>query len=251
MEVAIEFDVSLTVALLGVSLYVLGLAFGSVLAVPISETLGRLAVYRLSIPLTAACTLGAGFSQNMASLAICRFFAGFFGSPCLVIGAGSIADLWPHVTRATAISLHLLATFLGLALGPTVGGFTTQHRGWRWTQWAILMALAMCGLAVLAMKETYLKVIEEKKAKAHNNGSAKPSNPSGVAALNTIATVTLIRPVCMLFTEPIVGFLSIHSGFHFAILYGCKYSFYDLKLRTLRIQCLGERNRELKANSEC
>ena len=218
-------------ALLGVSLYVLGLAFGLALAAPISEASGRLAVYRLSILLTAAYTLGAGFSQNMASLAICRFFAGIFGSPCLTIGTGSIAELWPPVTRATAISFYLLAQLLGFALGPTVGGFITQHRGWRWTQWAMLMALAMYGLAALAMKEIYVKVIEQKRAKEQNNGSAKAS--SGVVALNII-----IRPVRMLFTEPIVGFLSVYSGFTFAILYGCKFLFNYLRIGRLQIQCL-------------
>lgn len=80
-EVAEKFGVSSTVSLLGLSLYVLGLAFGPVIAAPISETRGRLAVYRVSIPLAAAFTLGAGFSNNMASLGVCRFFAGFFGSP--------------------------------------------------------------------------------------------------------------------------------------------------------------------------
>ena len=225
MEVAIEFNVSLTVARLGISLYVLGLAFGPILAAPISEASGRLAVYRLSIPLTAAFTLGAGFSQNMASLATFRFFAGFFGSPCLAVGASSIADLWPPVTRAMAISFYVLALFLGPALGPTVGCFTTQHKGWRWTQWAMLMALAMCGLTALAMKETHVKVIQQKRAKAQNNGPAKPWCPFGVVTLSPIITMTLIRPVYILFTEPIVGLLSIYSGFHFAILFGCKCSF--------------------------
>ena len=226
MEVAIEFNVSLTVALLGISLYVLGLAFGPILAASITEASGRLAVYGLSIPLTAAFTLGAGFSPNMASLATCRFLAGCFGSPCLAVGASSIAELWPPVTRAMAISFYVLAPILGAALGPTVGGFTTQHRGWRWTQWAMLMALAMCGLAALAMKEIHVKVIQQKRAKAQNNEPAKPWCPSGVATMNMIIVVTLIRPVHMLFTEPIVGLLSIYSSFHFAILFGCKCSCY-------------------------
>ena len=81
-----KFNVSSTVALLGLSLYVLGLAFGPVLAAPISETRGRQMVYLVSLPIAALFTLGAGFSQTFASLVICRFFAGFFGSPVLAVG---------------------------------------------------------------------------------------------------------------------------------------------------------------------
>lgn len=81
-----RFGVSSTVAILPLSLYVLGLAFGPVLAAPISETLGRRTVYLVSLPLAALFTLGAGFSQDIASLVVCRFFAGFLGSPVLAIG---------------------------------------------------------------------------------------------------------------------------------------------------------------------
>lgn len=84
-----KFNVSSTGALLGLSLYVLGLAFGPILAAPISETKGRRVVYLVSLPLAALFTLGAGFSNNFASLAVTRFFAGFFGSPVLAVGAGS------------------------------------------------------------------------------------------------------------------------------------------------------------------
>lgn len=57
-EVMEKFHVSGTVALLGLSLYVLGLAFGPVLAAPISETQGRRVVYLVS--LTSSCSFHVG-----------------------------------------------------------------------------------------------------------------------------------------------------------------------------------------------
>jgi MFS family permease len=62
-------------------------------------------------------TLGAGFSNNFASLLVCRFFAGFFGSPVLAVGAGTSADIWPPRQRAVAASFFLMAPFAGPALG--------------------------------------------------------------------------------------------------------------------------------------
>jgi len=115
-----QFDVGATVALLPLALWVLGLAFGPMIAAPISETAGRLVVYRISIPLSMLFTLGAGFSQTLAQLCILRFFAGMLGSPILAVGAGSNTDVWPAKNRATANSFFALAPFLGPALGYVV-----------------------------------------------------------------------------------------------------------------------------------
>ena len=199
-EVALKFGVSNTVALLGLSLYVLGLASGPVVAAPISESSGRLAVYRLSVPLAAVFTLGAGFSKNMASLAVCRFFAGFFGSPCLAVGAGTIADIWPPVHRAVATCVYILAPFLGPALGPVVGGFAAKHKGWRWTQWCILMVLGASSLFSLGMKETYMKIILQRRNKA-SGGEQSQKGPTGLAALK-VRLLQVLGPQSVLFLEP-------------------------------------------------
>lgn len=218
-EVMEKFNVSSTVALLGLSLYVLGLAFGPVLAAPISESKGRRVVYLVSLPLAALFTLGAGFSQNFASLAITRFFAGFFGSPVLAVGAGTNVDLWAPVHRAVAASAFLLAPFLGPAIGPAVGGFAAQYKGWRWTQWLILFLMVPCYISSLGMKETYKKIIMQRRAKRLDMAPPK-TGPTGLAALNFIFTVTLFRPVKMLFTEPIVFFFSLYTGFNFSVIFG-------------------------------
>ena len=116
-EVAKQFHVSTTVALLPFSLFVLGLGFGPILGAPLSEKRGRSGTYLISMPLFALFTLGAGFSQNFASLVICRWFAGIFASPPLTIGAGTIADIWEPGPRAAMSTLYVLCPYLGPAMG--------------------------------------------------------------------------------------------------------------------------------------
>ena len=116
-EVSEWFGVSTTVSLLGISMYCLGLSFGPVLAAPLSETFGRSIVYRVSLPLAALFTIGCALAQNMATIIICRFFAGFFAAPALSIGGGTIADIYHPSSRGVAMSLFLLAPFLGPAVG--------------------------------------------------------------------------------------------------------------------------------------
>lgn len=145
--------------------------------------------------MAALFTLGAGLSRNMTSLAICRFFAGFFGSPVLAVGAGTNADLWPVRDRAIAAALFLLAPFLGPSIGPAVGGFAAEYKGWRWTQWLILFILVPIYLYSLKMKETYKKIILQKRAREHGLPLPPKMDPSGLAGVKFLITVTLLRPV--------------------------------------------------------
>ncbi len=110
-------DVSPTVALLPLTFYVIALGCGPILAAPISETYGRHIVYLVSVPIGALFTMGAGFSQNIWSLCILRFFSGLAFSPALAIGAGSIADVNRPENRAIPSALYILSPFLGPALG--------------------------------------------------------------------------------------------------------------------------------------
>ena len=112
-----DFHVSTTVAILPLSMYVLALGFGPILAAPLSETYGRYPVYVISAPLAALFTLGSGFSQNIWSLCILRFFAGLAFSPCLAIGAGTLADVMRAHERSTPTSIYILSPFLGPSLG--------------------------------------------------------------------------------------------------------------------------------------
>ena len=88
-DIMAEFNVSRTAALVGITVYTMGLAFGPVFSAPMSEKYGRKIVYLLSSPVFILFTLGAGFSKSFASLIVCRFFAGLTGSPALAGGAGS------------------------------------------------------------------------------------------------------------------------------------------------------------------
>jgi MFS family permease len=112
-----DFDVSRTVALLGLTFFTLGIGLGPMATAPLSEFYGRRIIYIVSAPVFMLFTLGAGFSKSFHSLVICRFFAGVTGSPALAVGAGTNADLFPLRQRALATSIFLAAPFAGPSLG--------------------------------------------------------------------------------------------------------------------------------------
>lgn len=112
-----EYDVSTDIAILPFSFYTLGLAFGPMIGSPLSETLGRRRVYQITLPVFALFILGSGFAKSIGTLIICRFFAGFWGSPALSIGSATISDVWPPAQRAIPMAAYVAAPFMGPALG--------------------------------------------------------------------------------------------------------------------------------------
>ncbi|KAF1849023.1 MFS general substrate transporter [Cucurbitaria berberidis CBS 394.84] len=211
-----EFKVSRTIALLGLAIYTLGIGVGPIITAPLSEGHGRKVVYMISSPIFMLFTMGAGLSNTFAGFCVCRFFAGLSGSPALAVGAGTNADLFPPQQRAVAASLFLMAPFAGPSLGPIVGGFVAQYKGWRWTQWCMLFITLVIFIGALPMKETYKPIILKKRAKMLGY-HIKPS-AEGPSLKRTII-LKYARPMHMLFTEPTVFFFSLYTSFAFGVLF--------------------------------
>lgn len=213
-----EWGISSTVAFLPLTFYVLALALGPIIAAPMSETYGRHIVYLVSVPVAALFTMGTGFSQNIWTLCILRFFSGLAFSPALAIGAGTIADMNPNHRRTAPSAIYVLSPFLGPALGPVIGSFVTVRKNWRWTQWTIIFFAIFSFILTLFARETYKKTILARRR--HKLGLPPPSPfPSTAAKLKFLFAVTLLRPLHMLMTEPIVAFLSIYVAFNFSVLF--------------------------------
>lgn len=112
-----RFGVTMQVAILGFSLNLLGIAFAPIITPHLSERFGRQAVYLTSLPTFSLFILGGSFSRSFAALAVCRFFAGFFGGPCLVLIEGTFADVWSAKVTVAYYSFLTLASFIGAACG--------------------------------------------------------------------------------------------------------------------------------------
>lgn len=115
-----EFNVTMTMAVLGLSLPLFGIAFAPIFTPHLSERYGRSPVYLVSLPIFALFILGAAYSSNFGALAVCRFFAGFFGGPCLVLIEGSFADVWPASSTVTYYSVLSLASYIGAGCGQSL-----------------------------------------------------------------------------------------------------------------------------------
>lgn len=216
-EIMVSFGSSQTLALAGLTLYLVGLALGPVIAAPMSEVMGRRLIYVTTFPASMLFTMGVGLSQNMRSILVLRFMSGLLASPPMSIASGSISDLWANDPKDmyAAVGLFCLAPFLGPVIGPIIGGFVAENKSWRWTMWVSLMFSGAVLPCLLLCPETYKPAIL--KARAKKRGIALVEE---TFSLKEALIAYLLRPIEMLFVEPLVGLSSIYIAFVFAVLFG-------------------------------
>ena len=109
---------SAEVAVLPISFYILGFAFGPLLWAPVSEVWGR----KLSMEPALFClglfSIGTATSKNTASILITRFFGGIFGSAPVSNVSAALGDIWAPKARGTAVTFYAVAVVGGPTLGP-------------------------------------------------------------------------------------------------------------------------------------
>ncbi|RFU80690.1 hypothetical protein TARUN_1514 [Trichoderma arundinaceum] len=202
-DISEQFGTPHTVSLLGLSLFLWGLGLGAIIAAPV--------IFGLFI-------LGSGLAQNFTTLAVCRFFGGFFGSAVVSVGGGTNADLWPPALAGFVYPFYFVSPFLGPALGPVIGGFVSEKKGFRWLEWVILFMVAFNYLYSIPQPETYKKTILQKRARTEKQLNASPPANNTVPLTAVIQRIVL-KPFKMLFVESIVLFMTIYMAFNFAVFY--------------------------------
>lgn len=219
-ELEEKFGISQTLGLAGLTFYLVGLALGPVIAAPMSEMIGRRAIYLSTFPFSMLFTMGVGLAQNARTVLVLRFFAGFVASPPMSIAGGTISDVWGNLPEEMSIAMALFCVgpFLGPVIGPIVGGFAAEYKGWRWTMWVSLMFSGAILPFLIMCPETFKAAIL--KSRAEKRGIKLIKQKIDFAYLKFAVSAFLLRPLEMLVVEPIVCLTSIYIAFVFAVLFG-------------------------------
>ena len=108
-----EFGASQTVTTLGMTFYLLGLAFGSIVMAPLSEMYGRKPIACTSLFLFVIFIIPCGLAKNIETLLVVRFVSALFGSAMVATAPGQVADISTDERRALAISIWSIGPLNG------------------------------------------------------------------------------------------------------------------------------------------
>jgi DHA1 family multidrug resistance protein-like MFS transporter len=133
--------------------------------------------------------------------------------------------MYSNETRGVAIACFSATVFMGPLLAPFVGGFITEsYLGWRWTMYiSSFMGFSSFILALFFLDESYPPLIlvakaSELRRKTRNWGIHAKQEEIEVD-FKELVVKNVARPLRILFTEPIVLFISIYMAFIYGLLY--------------------------------
>ncbi|MBN1626699.1 MAG: MFS transporter [Deltaproteobacteria bacterium] len=148
-------DLSMDAVLLGwvVTAHILSTAAFQVPIGKFADIFGRRKIYLAGIIIFTATTFLSGLSISGTMLIIARALAGIGAAMIITTGLAILTSVFPHQERGQAIAANIASVYLGISLGPLLGGVLTGHLGWR----SIFHVSSVVGIAAVIMALLKLK----------------------------------------------------------------------------------------------
>jgi len=153
--VVAEFHTTESNVQLSLTLYLLGLILGQLLAGPISDVRGRRLPMLLGLAVYALCSLLCAFSPNIWWLIGLRALQGFSGAAGMVVSRAVVRDLFSGTALTKFLTLLMIVNGAGPIIAPIVGGQLLRFTSWR----GVFVVLCLVGIVMffavlLGLRET-------------------------------------------------------------------------------------------------
>ena len=119
----------------------------------IADIYGRKKIFVYGISIYTLASLLSALSPSALVLIAFRVLQGIGSAMIFGTGVAMLTSAFPAGERGKALGINVAATYLGLSIGPFLGGVLTQQLGWR----SIFFANVPLGLFVIALTLWKLK----------------------------------------------------------------------------------------------
>lgn len=116
---------------------------------------GRKPVVIVSVLGFVVASMLCGQAQTLAQMVLFRLLQGAFGASVIPLSQAVMVDTFTAENRGKAMAIWGIGILLGPIMGPTIGGFITDHLNWRWVFY-INLPIGIINLALIAafLKQT-------------------------------------------------------------------------------------------------
>ena len=133
--------------------YVLAAAMFLVPFGRLADIRGRKRIFLYGIAVDAMASIVCALAPSQYWLIAGRALQGLGGAMIFGTGVAILTSVFPPRERGRALGINVAAVYTGLSTGPLIGGFLTEHLGWR----AIFFLNALLGIIVTVMVVWKLK----------------------------------------------------------------------------------------------
>jgi EmrB/QacA subfamily drug resistance transporter len=113
----------------------------------VADIYGRKKVFAYGIAVFTLASFFSGIAFSTPMFILSMVFLGIGGSMVFGTGVAILMSVFPASQRGKVLGLTIGAVYVGLSAGPFVGGFLTEHLGWR----SIFLINGPLGLAILGL----------------------------------------------------------------------------------------------------
>ena len=144
-------------------IYTLSLAMNMLTFGRLGDLVGRIKVFFAGLVIFTLMTASIGFTQSIHMLLAQRFVQGIGASLMLAGSMALVASVYPPEVRGRKIGLVSAFTYAGLSVGPVLGGYVTDHLGWRYVFWLVVpVGVSACILCIARMRGDWKDASGEK-----------------------------------------------------------------------------------------
>jgi MFS transporter, DHA2 family, multidrug resistance protein len=107
----------------------------AIMTAPVGWLAARYGRKRLFVICILGFTLASmlcGAAQTLAQIVGFRLLQGMFSAALVPLSQATLLDIYPQERRGFAMAIWGGGVMIGPIMGPTLGGFLTEHHNWRW-----------------------------------------------------------------------------------------------------------------------
>ncbi len=119
----------------------------------IGDIYGRNRLYKWGFIIFTVVSFACGLVPTIELLILMRVLQGIGAAMIMTTGMALLTSVFPPQERGKALGFNVSAVYIGLSLGPFIGGFLTERLGWQ----SIFLLIAPLGLIVIFLAQKYLK----------------------------------------------------------------------------------------------
>jgi EmrB/QacA subfamily drug resistance transporter len=119
----------------------------------LGDIYGRKKIYMWGVLVYTCSSVLIANSWSGTTIILFRVFQGFGSSMIFATGMPILISVYPVGERGRVLGITVAAVYMGLSVGPFLGGLITQHLGWRYIFWLNLpLGLILLNVIFLMLK---------------------------------------------------------------------------------------------------